>query len=87
VGYYKFHKTGTTWLEAEEICKQEGGYLAIMNSEEESKVLQELFASEPNLQDAENNKYAFIGFDDAYHEGDYRTIFGKNSCSFFVFNF
>jgi hypothetical protein len=86
VGYYKFHKSGKTWDEARKICKQEGGHLVIINSEEESKVLQNLFARAPNIQGVNHNDYAFIGIHDRFVEGEYLTIFGKTTNSFSAFN-
>ena len=76
VGYYKIHGELKTWHEARQICAQEGGHLAIINSEEESKVLQSMFAPvAANL----NVVWAFIGFHDLYNEGRYLTVFGKES--------
>jgi len=74
VGYYKIHSERKTWHEARKICAQEGGYLAIINSEEESKVLQSLFAPvAAKLKD----EWVLIGFHDLYNEGQYLTVFGK----------
>ena len=81
VGYYKIHSELKNWQEAREICEQEGGHLAIINSEEESKVLQEIFAPvAANLKEV----YVFIGFHDLYKEGQFLTIFGKESLSNFI---
>jgi len=78
VGYYKIHSVPKTWNEALQICAQEGGHLAIINSEEESKVLQSIFAP---VAAKLNVRWAFIGFHDLYNEGQYLTVFGKESLS------
>jgi len=78
VGYYKIHSGLKTWHEARQICAQEGGHLAITNSEEESKVLQSMFAP---VAAKLNVVWAFIGFHDMYNEGQYLTVFGKESLS------
>ena len=78
VGYYKIHSELKTWHEARQICAQEGGHLAIINSEEESKVLQSIFAP---VAAKLNVVWAFIGFHDLYNEGQYLTVFGKESVS------
>jgi len=78
VGYYKIHTVPKTWHEARQICAQERGHLAIINSEEESKVLQSIFAP---VAAKLNVDWVFIGFHDLYNEGQYLTIFGKESLS------
>jgi hypothetical protein len=77
VGYYKIHSELKTWHEARQICAQEGGHLAIINSEDESKVLQKIFAPMDEKQSGKCKNYAFIGFHDLYEEGQYLTVFGK----------
>jgi hypothetical protein len=78
VGYYKIHSEPKTWHEARQICVQEGGHLAIINSEEESKVLQSIFAP---VATELKGVWVFIGFHDLYIEGQYLTVFGKESLS------
>jgi len=78
VGYYKIHSELKTWHEARQICAQEGGHLAIINSEEESKVLQSIFAP---VAAKLNVVWVFIGFHDLYVEGQYLTVFGKEPLS------
>jgi hypothetical protein len=78
VGYYKIHSELKTWHEARQICAQEGGHLAIINSEEESKVLQALFAPVAAQVKVE---WVLIGFHDLYNEGQCLTIFGKELLS------
>jgi hypothetical protein len=80
VGYYKIHSELKTWQEARQICAQEGGHLAIINSEEESGVLRSVFA--PVAAKLKGVwAYSYIGFHDLYNEGQYLTIFGKESLS------
>lgn len=74
VGYYKLHSERKNWHAAREICAQEGGHLAIINSEKESKVLRDIFAP---VADKMKNDWAFIGFHDLYNEGQYLTIFDE----------
>ena len=78
VGYYKIHSEPKTWHEARQICAQEGGHLAIINSEEESKVLQSIFAP---VAARLKTIWVSIGFHDLYNEGQYLTVFGKQSHS------
>jgi len=78
VGYYKIHSELKTWHEARQICAQEGGHLAIINSEEESIVLKSMFAP---FAAKLIESGAFIGFHDLYNEGQYLTVFGKESLS------
>jgi len=78
VGYYKIHSELKTWHEARQICAQERGHLAIINSEEESKVLQSMFAP---VAAKLNVDWVFIGFHDLYNEVQYLTFFGKESLS------
>ena len=78
VGYYKVHSELKTWHEARQICAQEGGHLAITNSEEESNVLQSVFAPvAARLKD----EWVLVGFHDLYNEGQYLSVFGKESLS------
>jgi hypothetical protein len=66
------HSEPKNWHEARKICEQEGGHLAIINSKEESKVLQEIFAP---VAAKVKRDWAHIGFHDLYKEGQYLTIF------------
>ena len=65
-----------TWHEARKICAQEGGHLAIINSEEESAVLRSIFAP---VAEKVKKEWVIIGFHDLYNEGQYLTVFGKES--------
>ncbi|KAJ9601328.1 hypothetical protein L9F63_000509 [Diploptera punctata] len=78
IGYYKFHKTPNTWDAARKICEEEGGRLAVINSEEESKVIQKYLEKAPKLENVSNNDYAIIGFHDRFIEGEYLTVFGNS---------
>jgi hypothetical protein len=78
VGYYRIHSEPKTWQEARQICAQERGHLAIINSEEESKVLQLMFAP---VAAKLKVVWVLIGFHDLYNEGQYLTVFGKESLS------
>jgi hypothetical protein len=74
IGYYKVHSEPKTWHEARRICADEGAHLAIVNSEEESKVLQSILRP---VAARLKTVWAFVGFHDLYEEGQYLTIFGK----------
>ncbi|XP_069694989.1 hemolymph lipopolysaccharide-binding protein-like isoform X1 [Periplaneta americana] len=74
IGYYKLHKDLKKWAEARQICQQEGGHLVIINSEEEDKVLQSMFAP---VAEQLKTQWAFVGFHDLYTEGQYLTIFDE----------
>nr|CAD7437557.1 unnamed protein product [Timema bartmani]CAD7453948.1 unnamed protein product [Timema tahoe] len=76
IGYYKFHTDPQVWEDARKTCAKEGGHLAIINSEEESKVTQQLFARHPKINNVQYSDFAFIGFHDMYNEGSYLTIYG-----------
>jgi hypothetical protein len=78
MGYYKIHSEPKTWPEARRVCAQEGGHLTIINSEEESKVLQSIFAP---VAAGLKTIWVLIGFHDLYNEGQYLTVFGKQSHS------
>jgi hypothetical protein len=77
VGHYKLHTKSAKWYEARRICVQEGAHLAIVNSEAESKVLKEILARFPKLENVTFNEVALIGFHDLYEEGQYLTIYGE----------
>ena len=77
VGYLKYHKYPKTWDDARKLCEEEGGHLAVINSEEESKAIQQYLASTPTIENTNHNDFAFVGFHDRFVEGDFVTIFGK----------
>lgn len=74
---YSIYTTGKNWDEARRICDQEGGYLAIINSEAEYRVLHDLYELVPITNDVESNSWAFIGLHDRFVEGEFLTIQGK----------
>ncbi|PSN36100.1 Hemolymph lipopolysaccharide-binding protein [Blattella germanica] len=70
LGYYKFHRKAKSWYEAKNICENEGGHLAIFNSDQEVQILKLMTAK----QICKDKSY-WIGFHDEYQEGTYVTIF------------
>ncbi|XP_046395333.1 hemolymph lipopolysaccharide-binding protein-like [Ischnura elegans] len=76
VGYYKFHTTFANGFEDASLkCAQEGGHLAIINSEAEHQVVQVMFAKHP--ESTVKTVWAFVGFHDRKKEGEFYTIFGE----------
>ncbi|XP_011172832.1 hemolymph lipopolysaccharide-binding protein isoform X2 [Solenopsis invicta] len=67
MGAHKLHVRKLPWYKARRICIQEGGHLAIINSNSEEKLL---------LHILEENKInqAWLGVHDLYEEGDWNTI-------------
>ncbi|XP_073947441.1 macrophage mannose receptor 1-like isoform X2 [Choristoneura fumiferana] len=78
---YKFHKEGLFWPNAFRTCLAEDAYLAIINSEDESQFLKELFAQHPrqHIPGHFNKDSASIGFrrSDNDHES-FVTIHGQS---------
>nr|XP_034186983.1 uncharacterized protein LOC117607422 [Osmia lignaria] len=77
IGSHKLHTRGQTWNTARIICNEEGGHLAIVNSDEEAKAMVRLFHIYGQFKDAARNDEAFIGTHDMYKEGDWATILGE----------
>jgi hypothetical protein len=77
---YSIYTTGRDWDEARRICDQEGGHLAIINSDAEHRVLHDLYELEPISDDTDTNSWAFIGLHDRFVEGEFLTIQGKRAC-------
>ncbi|XP_049872779.1 secretory phospholipase A2 receptor-like [Pectinophora gossypiella] len=76
---YKFHKEGRTWHEAAGICAGEGAQLTVINSQEEAKVLHDLFAKHPQSEiDSQFKDSAMIGFLDWGKKGGWLTINGQS---------
>ncbi|KAG8231477.1 hypothetical protein J437_LFUL000194 [Ladona fulva] len=67
VGYYKYHSNTLTFDEANKKCAEEGGHLAIINSEAEHQVIKSLVTKGT----------AYLGFHDQIKEGEFITIFGE----------
>ncbi|XP_014472640.1 PREDICTED: hemolymph lipopolysaccharide-binding protein-like [Dinoponera quadriceps] len=67
IGAHKLYIRKLPWNRARRICVQEGGHLAIINSNSEEKLL---------LRILEENKIgtAWLGVHDLYEEGDWNTI-------------
>ncbi|XP_067004699.2 uncharacterized protein [Anabrus simplex] len=74
--YYKHHTVSRPWEEARYVCEQEGAHLAIINSEQEAKILSDIYKRSPTIPNVKWD-FAFIGFHDLYNEGNYLTIFGE----------
>ncbi|KAG8239329.1 hypothetical protein J437_LFUL019023 [Ladona fulva] len=66
LGYYKFHKENANFVNATNICRNEGGHLAIINSNEEAAALAKM---------AKGHLLVWIGVHDPKRNGEFRTIF------------
>ncbi|XP_032524376.2 uncharacterized protein LOC116775585 [Danaus plexippus] len=80
---YKFHKVARNWTRAFMTCAAEGGHLAIINSETEAAVLQELFARHPQNTIKSNLRpimrdIIHVGFHDWAERGIWTTIHGQS---------
>ncbi|XP_012537008.1 hemolymph lipopolysaccharide-binding protein [Monomorium pharaonis] len=71
MGAHKLHIRQLPWNKARRICIQEGGHLAILNSNSEEKLLVHML---------EENKIseAWLGVHDLYEEGDWNTIMDES---------
>ncbi|KAG8232818.1 hypothetical protein J437_LFUL014176 [Ladona fulva] len=67
VGYYKYHSKKLSFDAANKKCAEEGGHLAIINSEAEHQIVRSLL----------KNDSAYLGFHDRIKEGEFITIFGE----------
>jgi hypothetical protein len=67
---YKFYPEQVSWHVARQRCEMLGGYLVIIESHEENRVVADL------IQDA-GRLDAWIGFTDEAQEGYWRTVHGK----------
>ncbi|XP_044737456.1 hemolymph lipopolysaccharide-binding protein-like [Chrysoperla carnea] len=78
--FYKYHRDPQTWAKARQICEVEGGYLAIVNSEEEANFLRGMMSKYPDdvLTDVVHKSCVFLGFHDYFKEGEFVTIDGKS---------
>ncbi|KAJ8680057.1 hypothetical protein QAD02_015844 [Eretmocerus hayati] len=76
LGIYKLHEDLATWNKARKICIKEGAHLAIVNSQQESEMLANMF-KHSNLMKYEHREsvVVFLGFHDLYQEGEFVTIF------------
>ncbi|CAG5106884.1 Similar to Hemolymph lipopolysaccharide-binding protein (Periplaneta americana) [Cotesia congregata] len=78
IGTYKLHTRGATFFRARQICKEEGGHLAIINSLAEEKVLLDLFKRPEKFVNVMSNERALLGIHDIFAEGEWETIFGQS---------
>ncbi|KAJ8709526.1 hypothetical protein PYW08_009530 [Mythimna loreyi] len=78
---YKFHIQGRNFTRASFACSAEGGHLAIINSDTEATVLQDVFARVDKSKIMGVNEMwkdlAFIGIHDWGERGEWRTIHGQ----------
>ncbi|XP_047035846.1 uncharacterized protein LOC124641724 [Helicoverpa zea] len=76
---YKFHTEPRTFSHAYLACSAEGGYLTIINNDEEAQVIKELFSKYPATSMIGNfDKYvAFVGVNKWGDDGEWRTIHGE----------
>ncbi|XP_029170634.1 hemolymph lipopolysaccharide-binding protein-like [Nylanderia fulva] len=70
MGAHKLNPRKLTWNKARQACIQEGGHLAIINSESEEKILLRM------LQEG-NINLAWLGVHDYFEEGDWVTVKGE----------
>jgi hypothetical protein len=69
--YIRVHPENSTWVDARDICEQEGAHLAVINSEAEAKFIASIWNA--------SSDWAFIGTHDFDVEGTYVTIYSKYS--------
>ncbi|KAJ8715413.1 hypothetical protein PYW07_009895 [Mythimna separata] len=78
---YKFHLQGRNFTRASFACSAEGGHLAIINSDVEAAVLQEIFNTVDKNKimgvNAMWKDLALIGIHDWGERGEWRTIHGQ----------
>ncbi|XP_049795488.1 hemolymph lipopolysaccharide-binding protein-like isoform X1 [Schistocerca nitens] len=73
IGYYKIHKRGSFWNEANETCRNEGAHLVVINSKREEDVVKGI------VKDS-GTEWAYIGL----HRDDkeeFRTVLGDSLSS------
>ncbi|GLH00047.1 Hemolymph lipopolysaccharide-binding protein, partial [Gryllus bimaculatus] len=71
LGYYKMHYELRTWPEAKAACEREGGYLAVLNSQEEAN-LAGSFLQRYNIVG-----HLLVGFFDVTKNGTYITVLNE----------
>ncbi|XP_076163717.1 hemolymph lipopolysaccharide-binding protein-like [Ptiloglossa arizonensis] len=71
IGAHKLHLEGKKWNNARKMCMQEGGYLAILNSLDEEKVLLKQMGMV-------NVGEVWLGVHDRFEEGDWVTLTGES---------
>ncbi|XP_011642303.1 hemolymph lipopolysaccharide-binding protein-like [Pogonomyrmex barbatus] len=67
IGAHKLHNRKLIWNKARQACIQEGGHLAVINSDSEEKILLSM------LQE-KNIDAGWLGVHDLYEEGDWVTV-------------
>ena len=70
--YYIYENDAGNWSEALEKCKERGGYLAVINDEEENEALFEYMVN--NGFDA-----VYFGMTDRENEGEWKYLYGDES--------
>nr|AQY54444.1 immulectin 8 [Hepialus xiaojinensis] len=76
---YKLHTQPKNWTTGYDVCKAEGGYLAIINSIEERDFLAKLLEKHPPESILGNfgKDIIYIGFHDLFVNREYRTLEGQ----------
>lgn len=67
---YKLYAEEKDWYRAKLKCQSDGGYLAVINSEAEAKLIEILF------KNYTKHNYAHVGFSRHYVTQQFITIFG-----------
>ncbi|CAB3222952.1 unnamed protein product [Arctia plantaginis] len=77
---YKFHTKAKNFERAHMICSAEGAHLAIINSEEEAKIITQIFAKYPkaNIVGSIYQDIAIIGFNYWGLNSEWTTIHGES---------
>lgn len=70
--YYVFSNICSTWEEAQEYCNSLGGYLAVLNDEEENKNIYH-YVQQFGYENA------YFGYSDAQEEGNWKWINGEET--------
>ncbi|XP_046399804.1 hemolymph lipopolysaccharide-binding protein-like isoform X1 [Ischnura elegans] len=74
IGFYKFHYgSKLTFQEAHSTCTNEGGHLAILNSQEEATALKALYKRHSEA----GGPWSYIGIYDQNKARDFVTIYGQ----------
>lgn len=75
---YKLHSKILPWSEAFKTCAAEGGYLAVINSDEEAELVKNILAkqSSKNFKAKYCNEF-YIGYHDWGQLHNYMTIHGN----------
>ncbi|KZC07009.1 Hemolymph lipopolysaccharide-binding protein [Dufourea novaeangliae] len=71
MGAYKYHSRRQVWSAAQRSCLEEGGRLAILNTDEEEKFLLEWIQREKVDE-------AWLGIHDLFEEGEWITLTGES---------